>query len=451
MAAAAGPDCACRRDPGDGRRRVVVTGLGATTPLGGDVTSTWQAMLRGDNGIRRLSEPWVDQVPIPLGAPVLREPGPGLSPVQRRRIDRCGQLAVTAAQEAWSDAGFDGTAVAPDRTGVAISTAMGGISTLIGGYETWKARGWRRIHPAAIPMAMANAPAAVVGLLLGARAGIHAMVSACASGAHAIATAADMIRAGHADVVVTGGADAPLHPLVLSGFATMRALSQRVSEPAAASRPYDAGRDGFVLGEGAGVLVLEAEEHASRRGARVYAELAGVGITSDAYHLAHPEPTGVVNATAIRTSLAAAGVTAAEVEHVNANATSTVPGDAAEARALASVFGEAAGGPAVSANKSMTGHTLGAAGAIESIATVLAIRDGVAPATANFARPDRDVAIDVVHGAPRPLGGSEIVALKNSTGFGGHNVAITFRGRPMAARARDDGAGGGGVDPAAGR
>ena len=412
------------------RRRVVVTGLGATTPLGGDVTSTWEAMVRGDSGVRLLDAPWVTEVPFPLGAPVLVEPGPALAPVQRRRLDRCGQLAVTAAVEAWRDSGLADVPVPPDRIGVAVSTAMGGMTTLIDGYETWKARGWSRIYPVAIPMMMLNGPAAAVGLLLNARAGTHATVSACASGTQAIAMAADIIRNGLADVVVAGGADAPIHPLVLSGFSVMRALSQRVADPALASRPYDADRDGFILAEGAGVLVLEADEHARRRGARIYAELAGAGITSDAYHMVQPEPTGLGNATAIRMSLADAGVAAADITHVNANAASTVPGDAAEARALLAVFGDATAGPAVTANKSMTGHSLGAAGAIESIATVLAIHHGVIPATINFARPDRDLVIDVVHGAPRKLVGDEIIAVKNSAGFGGHNVALTFRGVP---------------------
>jgi 3-oxoacyl-[acyl-carrier-protein] synthase II len=437
----AAPDAAAPHDihhpgVGSGRRRVVVTGLGATTALGGDVADTWNALLRGDSGVRLLDEPWAKDVPFPLGAPVLVEPGAALQPLQRRRLDRCGQLAVTAAVEAWTDAGLDDAAIAPDRVGVAVSTAMGGIATLVDGYETWKAKGWSRIYPVAIPMMMVNGPAAAVGLLLSARAGVHATVSACASGTEAITTAVRMIRDGQADVVVAGGADAPVHPVVLCGFAVMRALSQRVAEPTLASRPYDAERDGFVLGEGAGVLVLEAQEHARRRGARIYAELAGIGISSDAYHMVQPEPTGLASAAAIRTSLADAGVTAADVAHVNANAASTVPGDAAEARALRSVFGDATTGPAVSANKSMTGHTLGAAGAIEAIATVLTIHHGVVPATVNFGRPDDGVVIDVVHGAPRKLSGNEIIAVKNSAGFGGHNVALTFRAVPGCGRGR---------------
>jgi 3-oxoacyl-[acyl-carrier-protein] synthase II len=419
-----------RRGAGHERRQVVVTGLGATTPIGGDVASTWNAMLRGDSGVRLLDSPWVKDVPIPLGAPVLVEPGAALQPIQRRRLDRCGQLAVTAAVEAWSNAGLDDVPIAPHRIGVVVSTAIGGMTTLINSYETWKTKGWSRIYPLAVPMFMVNGPAAAVGLLLNARAGIHATISACASGTQAIATAAEMIRSGVADVVVAGGADAPLHPLVMSGFAAMRVLSQRVDEPASASRPYDARRDGFVLGEGAGVLVLEAMDHATQRGARIYAELAGVGITSDAYHMVQPDPSGLENAVAIRASLADAGASAADVTHLNANAASTVPGDAAEARALVSVFDGTAGGPAVSANKSMIGHTLGAAGAIESVATVLAIHHGVAPATINFEYPDPGLLIDVVNGRPRTLAGNEVVAVKNSAGFGGHNAALTFRGVP---------------------
>jgi 3-oxoacyl-[acyl-carrier-protein] synthase II len=277
-------------------------------------------------------------------------------------------------------------------------------------------------------MAMGNGASAAVSLALGALGGAHATVNACSSGTQALATAADLIRRGVADVVVAGGAEAPVHPMFFGSFATMRALSQRADDPAAASRSFDADRDGLVLGEGAGVVVLESAEHARRRGARIYAELAGVGVSSDAFHMVQPDPQGVGDTAAIRESLADAGVAPTDVVHLNANGTSTVPGDAAEALALQAVFGP--DGPAVTATKSMLGHSLGAAGAIESVATILAVHHGVVPPTRNFVRADAGVSIDVVHDAPRKLTGGPVVAVKNSAGFGGHNVALTFRGLP---------------------
>jgi 3-oxoacyl-[acyl-carrier-protein] synthase II len=282
-------------------------------------------------------------------------------------------------------------------------------------------------------MAMGNGSAAAVALLVNARVGVHATVNACSSGTQALVTAADLIRRGDADVVVAGGAEAPLHPMVLSSFAAMRALSQRVDDPASACRPYDAERDGMVLGEGAGILVLESERHARERGARIYAELAGVGISSDAYHMVQPEPNGAGTAMAIRASLDDAGVSPADVAHINANGTATVPGDAAEARAVRAVFGDAGLGPALSATKSMTGHSLGAAGAVESITTILALHHGLVPPTRNFTRLDEDLSVDVVHGTPLKLGSEQIIAVKNSAGFGGHNVALTFRGATRSA------------------
>lgn len=408
--------------------RVVVTGLGETTALGGDVASTWRAMLGGENGIRSLDdEPWARELPAPLGARVRVEPGPGLEPLQRRRLSRCAQLAVTAAREAWRDAGLEGTPVVPERTGVVVSAALGDMTAIIDSYEALKGRGWSRIHPLAVPMSMGNAPAAAVSLLVNAHAGVHATVNACSSGTQALATAAELIRRGAADVVVAGGAEAPLHPLVIAAFTAMRVVSLRADDPGSASRPYDAERDGMVLGEGSGILVLESERHARERGARVYAELAGVGVSSDAFHIVQPEPSGAGDAAAIRASLADAGIAPGEVRHINANGTATVPGDAAEARAVRAVFGDASQGPTVTANKSMTGHSLGAAGAIEAITTVLALHHRLVPPTRNFTRLDEDLSVDVVHGEPRRLEGERLVAVKNSAGFGGHNVALTFR------------------------
>ncbi|MFE9939146.1 condensation domain-containing protein, partial [Streptomyces hirsutus] len=316
------------------------------------------------------------------------------------------------------------------RVAVVVSAALGDMNAMISGWEALKSRGWNRVPPLTVPMSMGNGSAAAVALLVNARAGVHATVNACSSGTQALATAAELIRRGEADVVVAGGTEAPLHPLVLASFGSMRALSKRLDDPASASRPYDADRDGMVLGEGSGILVLESEEHARERGARIYAELAGVGSSSDAYDMVQPDPAGAGTARAIRDSLADAGARPEEVVHLNANGTATLPGDAAEGHGIRAVFGCAGRGPAVSANKSMTGHSLGAAGAIESIATVLSLHHGIVPPTRNFTRLDEDLSVDIVHGSPRKLEGERNVAVKNSAGFGGHNVALTFRGVP---------------------
>jgi 3-oxoacyl-[acyl-carrier-protein] synthase II len=301
------------------------------------------------------------------------------------------------------------------------------VLTLLENYDLLLAKGPRRVHPLAIPMLMPNSAAAHVAIDLGARAGVHTPVSACASGAEAVAYAVDMIRSGRADVVVAGGTEAAIHPLNLSAFAQMQALSTRNDEPERASRPYDKGRDGFVLGEGAGVLVLETAEHANARGATVYAEIAGAGITSDAHHIAAPDPVGRGAMRAMQFALQSAGLTPADVVHINAHATSTPAGDVAEARAIAGVLGEHAPGACISATKSMTGHLLGAAGAVEAIATVLALHHRQAPPTVNLDDPDDDIKLDIVRSEPRTLPDGPLAALNNSFGFGGHNVALAVR------------------------
>ena len=405
-------------------QRVVVTGLGATTPLGGDVPSTWSAMLAGRSGVRVLTEDWVESLPVHIAAPAAVDPNEQLARVEVKRNDRSGQFALIAAREAWADAGspeMDG-----DRLGVVIGTGIGGVLTLLANYDLLREKGPRRVHPLAIPMLMPNSAAAHVGLDLGARAGVHTPVSACASGAEAMSYAVDMIRSGRADVVVAGGTEAAIHPLNMAAFSQMQALSTRNDEPERASRPYDKGRDGFVLGEGAGVLVLESAEHANARGAKIYAEIASSGITSDAHHIAAPDPVGRGAARAMQMALAAAGLSASDVVHINAHATSTPAGDVAEAHAMATVLGTDSTA-CVSATKSMTGHLLGAAGAIETIATVLALHDRMAPATVNLENPDDDVHIDVVRGEPRKLPDGPIAALNNSFGFGGHNVALVVK------------------------
>jgi 3-oxoacyl-[acyl-carrier-protein] synthase II len=400
-------------------QRVVVTGLGATTPVGGDVPSTWQGLLAGRSGVRVLTEDWVETLPVHIGAPAAVDPSETLARVEVKRNDRSGQFALVASREAWADAGSPD--IDRDRLGVVIGTGIGGVLTLLANYDLLRDKGARRVHPLAVPMLMPNSAAAHVALDVGARAGVHTPVSACASGAEAMSLAVDMIRGDRADMVVAGGTEAAIHPLNLAAFAQMQALSTRNDEPERASRPYDKGRDGFVLGEGAGVVVLETLEHAKARGATVYAEIAGAGITSDAHHIAAPDPVGRGATRAMQMALKNAGLTAADIVHINAHATSTPAGDVAEAAAIASVLGDNTTSACISATKSMTGHLLGAAGAIETIATVLALYHRLAPPTVNLDDPDDD------RGEPRKLPDGPVAALNNSFGFGGHNVALVVR------------------------
>jgi len=410
------------------RVSVVVTGVGATTPLGGDAASTWSAMLAGTSGVRRITEDWVNPLPVKIAAPAAADPAAEVGRVQARRLDRCEQFALVAAREAWADAGSP--TVDPWRLGVAVTSGIGGIGSTIAGYDTMRERGWDRMSPYTVPMLMPNGAAGWISIELGARAGAHALVSACASGAETIGYGIDMIRSGRADVVVAGGAEAAIMALNISAFAVMRAMSTRNDEPERASRPFDKGRDGFVLGEGAGVVILESLSHATARGARIYAVAAGAGYSADAYHISHGSPDGAGVAFAISSALRDGGISPSQVAHVNAHATSTPEGDPLEARALQSALGSAADGVIVSATKSMTGHLLGGAGAIESVATVLALRDRTAPPTINLEDLDDEVTIDVATKA-RPLtpqAGSEgpMAALNNAFGFGGHNVALAF-------------------------
>ena len=408
---------------------VVITGMGATTPLGGDVASTWSALLAGTSGGRSLPYAWAEefQLPVTIAATIKVEPAEVLSRPETKRLDRSAQFALAAAREAWADAGapeVDGT-----RLAVAVASGIGGVITLLDAYDALRTKGPRRVLPLTVPMLMPNGPAAAISIEFGARAGVHTPVSACASGSEAIAMGVEMIRDGKADVVIAGGTEAAIHALPIAGFAAMQALSTRNDEPGRASRPYDKGRDGFLLGEGAGIVVLEAEAHARARGAHVHAELAGVGLTSDAYHIAAPDPEGRGAARAMSEALEDAGVTAADIAHLNAHATSTPVGDIAEVHAIRAALGEATDGIAVSATKSMTGHLLGAAGAVETIATVLALRDRTAPPTINQDDPDDEITLDVVRGSPRPLPAGPLLALNNSFGFGGHNVALVIGSR----------------------
>ncbi|WP_405816289.1 beta-ketoacyl-ACP synthase II [Streptomyces sp. NBC_01390] len=416
-------------------RTVVVTGIGATTPLGGDAASTWEGLVAGKSGVRALEQEWAAEQAVRIAAQIAVEPSEIIPRPQARRLDRSAQFALIAAKEAWADAGFtdragegESPAVDPDRLGAVIASGIGGVTTLLDQYDVMKEKGVRRVSPHTVPMLMPNSPSANVGLLVGARAGVHTPVSACASGAEAIGYAIEMIRTGRADVVIAGGTEAAIHPLPIAAFGNMMAMSKNNENPQAASRPYDTGRDGFVMGEGSGVVVLESADHAAARGARVYAEAVGQGISADAHDIVQPEPEGRGISAALRNLLANNELDPAEIVHVNAHATSTPAGDVAELKALRNVFGDDVDHMAVSATKSMTGHLLGGAGGVETVATVLALYHRVAPPTINVENLDPEADADIVRGEARklPVDG-RIAALNDSFGFGGHNVVLAFR------------------------
>lgn len=409
-------------------KKVVVTGVGATTPLGGDSATSWSQLLAGVSGISTLEQDWVNQheLPVTFAGQAKVAARDILTPQEAKRLDPSSQFALIAAREAWQDAGSPG--VEPERLAVEFATGIGGVWTLLDAYDTLKERGPRRVLPMTVPMLMPNGPAAAIGMDISARAGVRTAVSACASGTEAIANALNRIRSGEADVVIAGGCEAAIHPLPIAAFAAMHALSKRNDDPAGASRPYDINRDGFVMGEGAGALVLESEEHALARGAKIYAELVGGAVTSDAYHITAPDPEGSAAARAVLGALAQAESTVDDVIHINAHATSTPVGDIAEYHALKRVFGGGLSEIAVSATKSSTGHLLGGAGAIEAIFTVLALKEMTAPPTINLQDPDPEIELDVVT-SPRKLTGSNVLAISNSFGFGGHNAVIAFRSR----------------------
>jgi 3-oxoacyl-[acyl-carrier-protein] synthase II len=412
---------------GTDRTRVVVTGLGTITPVGADVATTWESLLAGRSGVQKLTDDWARDLPAQIAAWAAADPATLLDRVQARRLDRCEQFAIVAAREAWAHAGAP--EVDPQRLGVVVSSGIGGVASTLSAYDTLREKGWQRLSPYTVPMLMPNGSAGWISLELGARAGVHTTVSACASGAEAIGYAMEMIRSGRADVVLAGGTEAAIIQLNIAAFAAMRALSTtRNDEPERASRPFDKGRDGFVLGEGAGMVVLESAEHAARRGATVLAVAAGVGYSADAHHIAQPDPTGTGLVMAMSRALADAEIAADQVVHVNAHATSTPAGDVVEGQAIAATLGAAARGVVVSATKSMTGHLLGGAGALESVAAIMALRERVAPPTINLEDPDDDIGVDI---ATKPTelrrrGTAPMAALNNSFGFGGANVALAF-------------------------
>jgi 3-oxoacyl-[acyl-carrier-protein] synthase II len=407
------------------KTRVVITGLGATTPVGGDIPSTWEALLAGRSGAKRLTADWVEELPVQIAAPAAVEPTEILERVKARRLDRNAQFAVVAAREAWADSGLGDTDLPKERLGVALASGIGGLLTTLANYDALKVNP-RRVSPLAIPMLMPNSAAANVSLELKARAGVHTPVSACASGNEAISLGLDQIRLGRADVMVCGGTEGSITALPLAAFSQMMALSKRNDDPERASRPWDVDRDGFLLGEGAGVLVLESYEHAVARGAKIYAELAGAGMTADGHDIAQPEPTGDGATRAILRALLEGDLAAGDIVHVNAHATSTPQGDIAESLAIRKALGKAADRVVATAPKSMIGHLLGAAGAVESIATVLSLHHRVVPPTINVDKVDELVELDIAT-EQRKLGDGDIAALNNSFGFGGHNVALAFK------------------------
>jgi 3-oxoacyl-[acyl-carrier-protein] synthase II len=391
--------------------------MGMTTPLGPDVASTWRALLAGESRVSILDDEWAADLPVKMAGRAYQEPAEVLSGAELRRLDRVQQFAVIAARQAWADCGAPD--VDPARFAVVIGTGIGGGLTTIAQHDKILAHGSRRVSPFTIQMLMPNGAAAAVSLDLGAKGGAHAPMSACASGAEAIAWGLALLRSGRADIVVAGGTEACLGQLSMAAFARMGALSERTHEPQAASRPFDADRDGFVLAEGSAALVLERADSARARGARVHARLAGAGMSSDAHDMTTPHADGQIRA--MKEAMATAGLGPSDIGHINAHATGTPAGDGVEASAIIDAVGNH---PLVTATKSSTGHMIGGAGAMEAIFTVLSLRDGTIPATRNLDTQAPDIKLNVVTGSPYRT--TADAALSNSFGFGGHNVALAI-------------------------
>ena len=406
-------------------RTVVVTGLGATTPLGGDVASTWDSLLAARSGIHLLEDPRFAELPVRIAATAKVDPESILEPHEVRRMDRSQQLALIAAREAWADAGAP--EVEQARLGVAVGSGVGGAISLMEQYDVLRDRGASRVSPMTVPMLMPNGPAAVIGLELGAMAGVHTPVSACASGAEAIGYGAEMIRTGRADVVICGGTEGCIHPLTIAAFAATGCEDAQYQDYTGASRPFDRDRDGFVMAEGAAIIVLESEEFAKARGAKIYATYGGQGIAADAHHIAQPEPEGRGVILAMNRALADADLSTKDIFHVNAHATSTPAGDVAEAKAIRKVLGSEADHAPVTAVKGVAGHLLGGAGSLAALASILAIKNRIVPPVGNLVNLADGVDVDVVMSKPRELPSGDIAALSNSFGFGGHDIVLAFR------------------------
>jgi len=407
------------------KRRVVVTGMGVLTPVGNDVASYWDAIVHGRNGIGPITRFDTTEHKVKIAGEIKGfDPTCVLDRKEIRRNDPFVQYAVYAAKQAAEHAGLDTVSQAPERIGVIFGSGIGGITTLEEQHSILMAKGPGRVSPFFVPMMICDMASGVVAIKLGAKGPNYATVSACASAAHAIGEAARKIQYGEADVMVAGGSEAAVTSVSVSGFAAARALSTRNDEPQRASRPFDAERDGFVMGEGAGAVVLEELENARSRGAEIFGEFLGLGFTADAYHITDMAPGGEGGARAMRIAIDDAGLVPEDIGYINAHGTSTVVGDVQETAAIKSMFGQHAHSLAVSSTKSMTGHLLGAAGAIESIACVLGLKHGVLPPTINYENPDPDCDLDCVPNEAREV---EVnYAINNSFGFGGHNVALVF-------------------------
>ncbi|MBN7792455.1 beta-ketoacyl-[acyl-carrier-protein] synthase family protein [Microbacterium esteraromaticum] len=407
-------------------KRIVVTGIGATSALGGTAPENWTNLLAGKPGARTLTHEWVDQyeIPVKFAAEAIVRPEEVLPRHEAKRLDPSTQFALIAAREAWADAGEPD--VAPERLGIDWATGIGGVWTLLDAWDTLRERGPRRVMPLTVPMLMPNAGAGNLSLHFGAKAYARTVVSACASSTESLVNAYEHLQDGLADVVIAGGAESAIHPITMASFASAQALSRRNDDPAGASRPGAIDRDGFVMGEGGAAMVLETEEHAKARGAKIYAYLVGGGVTADSYHITGNDPEGAGAARAVEQALAQAGATADDVAHINAHATSTPVGDPNEYEALKRVFGDRIDEIPVSATKASTGHLLGGTGALEAVYTVLALRDRVAPPTINMSEPDPAVPFKL-SGEPQLLGDGDLLAISNSFGFGGHNAVVAFR------------------------
>ncbi len=405
--------------------RIVVTGIGASSPLGGTAPDSWSALLAGASGAHTLEYDWVEQyqLPVTFAAEALVRPDTVLARPVAKRLDPSAQFALVAALEAWEDAGSP--EVEPERLGVDFATGIGGVWTLLDGWDTLREKGPRRVMPMSVPMLMPNAAAGNLSLHFNARAFARTVASACASSTESIVNAVEHLQAGLADVVIAGGTESAVHPVTIAAFSSMQALSRRNDSPETASRPGSIDRDGFVMGEGAAVLILETEEHAKARGAKIYAAVVGGGVTADSYHITANDPEGLGAARAVELALAAADASPDDVTHVNAHATSTPVGDPNEYVALKAVFGDRIDDVPVSATKASTGHLLGGTGALEAVFTVLALRDRVAPPTINITEQDPAVPFRL-SGEPQPLGDGPQLAVSNSFGFGGHNAVAAF-------------------------
>ncbi|WP_295123927.1 beta-ketoacyl synthase [uncultured Leifsonia sp.] len=407
-------------------KKIVVTGVGASSPLGGTAPESWAGLLAGKSGARSLTHDWVAELELPVtfAAEALVRPDTVLERPVAKRLDPSSQFALVSAMEAWSDAGAP--EVAPERLGVDYATGIGGVWTLLDAWDTLRERGPRRVLPMTVPMLMPNAASAAVSMHFEARAFARTVASACASSTESLVNAYEHLQAGLADVVIAGGTESAIHPITIASFASMQALSRRNDDPATASRPYSVDRDGFVMGEGAASLVLETEEHALARGARIYAEIVGGGVTADSYHITANDPEGRGASRAVRLALEQAGASPDEVTHINAHATSTPVGDPSEYVALREVFGDRVHDIPVSATKASTGHLLGGTGALEAVFTIFALRDRVAPPTINISEMDPAIPLKV-SGEPQPLGDGPQLAISNSFGFGGHNAVVAIR------------------------